>query len=51
MIICGYFYLQLFGQIEVNSIDYERVNAIHQYNNFENFPQAMLVMIRYKQVM
>lgn len=39
--------IQLFGQIEVASIDKSATNAIHQYNNFGNFPQAMLVMIRY----
>ncbi|XP_019855146.1 PREDICTED: voltage-dependent L-type calcium channel subunit alpha-1D-like isoform X2 [Amphimedon queenslandica] len=38
--------MQVFGRIKPVTIDNSTHNAIHQYNNFANFPQALLVMIR-----
>ena len=40
-------FLQLFGTIEIGSVDdITPTTAITTYNNFANFPQAALVMIR-----
>ena len=40
-------FLQLFGTIRIGSVDdITPTTAITTYNNFANFPQAALVMIR-----
>jgi hypothetical protein len=42
-----YLFPQLFGTIQITSIDDPNGSEINYYNNFSNFFRAFLVMIRY----